>query len=236
MNYKAACCSVALLAAACPASGQGSRIDFGAPQTRSFAESGCSFTLPATGWEWRDSRLAPVQNVKVIAYAQTRAGSHLILRCDPVRSTEVVSKDSYTDFEAQMLRSGRWAKLGARHLTFKGVPAYWLDLESTHDRHGQTILLFFSNSNAYFLQFINDQAPIGEEAESVFNGFNFIGTPRPMLSSPDEKDTELAKEFELGRQYGRGMGILALMGAFSGLMVLGGCLVIWLNRRGLRRR
>src|SRR5262245_1827613 len=217
MTFKATCCSLALLAAAGLASGQGSRAAFGGPHTRSLAECTCSFTLPTTEWEW--SERVPVHNGKVTALARTRSGLSLIFRCDPVPPAEIVSEGSYAAVEAQMLAPGHWEKAGSRHLTFKGVPAYWLDLIATRDGHGQAVLLFFSDNKSYRLQFTNDQGPVGEEAELIFNGFNFIGAPRPMLPPGREGDGQdrgendpAAKASGRGQRFAAGGGLIVTLG------------------------
>jgi hypothetical protein len=239
MTFKATCCSLAFLAAASPATSQGPRIDVGGPQTRSFDQCAFSFTLPATEWEWSD-RL-PVHYEKVIASARTRTGLSLILRCGPVQPTKIVSEGSYADAETQMIESGQWKNVGSRHLTFKGVPAYWLDLESTRDGHGQTVLFFYSDNKAYRLQFINDQGPVGEEAESIFNGFNFIGAPRPMLPphrDGDDRDLgekdRAAKTLAPEQRFAASGGLIVALG-FTAMLLFGVCFVVWRRRGGPRR-
>src|SRR5262249_41639583 len=97
MNRRVACCFLALLGAASPASAQ-SRLILGEKQTRVFPTEDCSFTLPDKDWEWLDSRQVPAPAVKALACAGTRSGLKFAIRCEPVKPSEVVTQRTYANF------------------------------------------------------------------------------------------------------------------------------------------
>jgi hypothetical protein len=190
MKSKAVWVLLALFGVACPASAQGSRLILGPKETREFPDVECSFTLPDKAWEWLDPKLAPVPAVRTIAFARNRTGLKVMLRCDPVKPIEFVGQRTYANFTAGMLKSGRWKKLGAKHLVFKGVPSYRLDLQSIQERYGYTLLIAYSNNRAYILQVINAQGPVGPEADTIFENFAFTSPPKPMLQPHDDNDDQ----------------------------------------------
>ncbi|HJZ93252.1 MAG TPA: hypothetical protein VKE40_20420 [Gemmataceae bacterium] len=187
MNNRVACCFLALLGITWPASAQ-NRLILGEKQTREFPTEDCSFTLPDKDWEWLDPRLVPGPPVKALACAGNWSGLKVVIRCDPIKPSEVVTQRTYANFAADMTRSGKWKKLGAKHVSFQGVPSYRLDLESARDGSCHRLLIAYSNNRAYVLQVINTRGSIGWEADGILENFAFTAPRKPMLQPHDEND------------------------------------------------
>jgi hypothetical protein len=230
MNGRVACCFLAFLGAAWPASAQ-SRLILGAKQTREFPTEDCSFTLPDKDWEWLDPRLVPAPAVKALACAGNRSGLRVVIRCDPVKPSEVVTQRTYANFAAGILKSGRWKKLGAKHLSFQGVPSYRLDLQSTQDGSGHRLLIVYSNNRAYVLQVINTRGSVGWEADEILDNFAFTAPPRPMLQPYDEDDDSDEPDMSAPQKAGEWLWSLGSVG-FVCLIIFGAWTVIRIRTGG----
>jgi len=150
----------------------------------------CSFTLPGKDWEWLDPKMAPAPAVRVLAFVRNHTGMKVVLRCDPVKPSEIVGRRTYSNFANCIIKTGQWKRLGAKHLSFQGVPSYRLDLQSTRDGYGHSLLIAFSNNRAYILQVIDSRGPVGPDADAIFANFAFTAPPKPMLPPHDDDDDQ----------------------------------------------
>ena len=169
-----------------------------------------------------------------VALARSRNGLLLYLLIGHV--TERLDSRAYLDYEAVVMSFGQVKRLGSRHLDFKGVPSYQLDVESTGVRYAGSMRIMYANDKCYHLQVNNSSGDLltPEECEQVFQGFSFIGSPRPMLS-PHEPLRDNPGSSTNSRQWlsARTGGLVALV--LASFLFFGACFVIWLRRTGLSR-
>jgi hypothetical protein len=234
---KARVCLPVVLAVAAAASAQGARVGSDDYDTRTFPDAECSYTLPARDWEWIDPRSFPYNRpttMHPVALARNRNGHVLYLLIG--HATERLDSRAYLDYEAGVMSFGQVKRLGSRHLDFKGVPSYQLDIESTGVRYAGSMRIMYANDKCYHLQVNNSSGDLltPEECEQVFQGFSFIGSPRPMLS-PHEPLRDNPGGSTNSRQWlsARTGGLVALV--LASFLFFGACFVIWLRRSGLSR-
>lgn len=196
-----------------------------AQQTKTFDEAKCTYTLPGEDWDWLDPQLVPSPSGKTLALARNQKGIAFTLRSHEVKASEKPSARAYESFEKGLLESSGLKKLGGKHLTFKGIPSYQIDVQ-TSTGAGSSIRVFYANNLFYYLQVANAAGPLDPaDADPVFQGFSFVGQPQAMVASGDDS------AFERGREAGKAVGSLVVV-----LVVVG--VVIWLvsrSRRGNRQ-
>jgi hypothetical protein len=90
---------------------------------------------------------------------------------------------AFESFEFRYLKATHAKKLGARHLTFKGLPSYQIDA-ALPDGKGVAVLLLYANKQLYVLQAFSVEAPVDpKDAAPIFQGFNFTGMPEPVVEA-----------------------------------------------------
>jgi len=191
-----------------------------AQETKALPDEECSYTLPGRDWEWLDPNLAP-NGLRTVLPAKSSSGLGIRVGVQPVTADWKPTPRTYESFEAGMLKSTSLIKTGAKRLTFKDVPSYQIDA-ALPGGEGTSTRIFFANDKLYCLQVSNSFGPLSEgDAETLFQGFNFVGTPRPI---PIPEDTDDA--FELGRRASPGLTIVI------GVAVL--CIYLWKQNRRSR--
>jgi hypothetical protein len=223
MNRLAPCCLAVLLATASPAAAQ---------RTRTFPDAQCSYTLPGADWEWLNPGALPHLGGKNIAFARNRSGMSFVLMFLRLEPGEKVQSNAYESYEIGFFRSSPGKKLGSRHLSFKTVPSYQLEVQLPKG-HCSAVRVLYANERFYYLQVNKAFGPLGPESETepLFQGFDFLGQPRPMLSPPDDGSARR------GKAVGEAMGALVTLGV-GGLLAGGVVLAVLLlsNRRKTARR
>jgi len=233
---KARVCLPVILAVAAAASAQGTGDASDDYDTRTFPDAECSYSLPAKDWQWIAPNSIPFKRLTMmrpVGIARNRTGLEFYLLVG--RVTERLDEWAYPDYEAGVMSSGTLKRLGSRHLDFKGVPSYQLDVESTGVRYAGSMRIMYANDKCYHLQVNRSSGdlPTAEEAEQVFQGFHFIGSPRPMLP-PHEPLRDNPDKPERGKWLGtRNGGLMAII--LVSVVFFGICLVVWLRRAGLVR-
>ncbi len=164
-----------------------------AQETRTFPEAQCSYTLPGEGWKWLDPQLVQMPGGKTIAIAKNQKGIAFTLRFDHLKANEKPNSHSYESFESGLLKSGRMKKVSGEHLSFKGISSYQTDVQ-TPDGQGSSIRVLYANSRFYYLQIVNAFGRLDPviEAEPIFQQFNFMGQPEPVL--PSDKEAAVQRE------------------------------------------
>ena len=233
MNRNSRIAVLVFLTTATTATAQGTRILIGAPPTRTFPDAECSYTLPEKDWEWIEPR--PTRHGKdvPIAVARNHRGFVFQLLVSPL--TQPPRSGWYQSFEDGFLSSGKWRKVDSKYFDFKGVPSYQFIVESMTDSFAGSIRVMLANDKSYELQLLkgSGRVPTEAESEAVFDEFNFIGAPRPMLppyKSVHEQETELERE----PKFSLGGGTAVVTIGVASLLFFGACFVIWLRRGGLR--
>jgi hypothetical protein len=98
---------------------------------------------------------------------------------------------AYADFEGGLLSTIGLKKVYSRHISFKGVPGYQIDLESHDGSRGGAVRALFANDRAYCLMVLSKhRVPSAEETEAAFDKFDVTQTPRPMKPPPEPRDHE----------------------------------------------
>jgi hypothetical protein len=86
-------------------------------------------------------------------------------------------------------------KLRSSQISFKGVPGYQLEVESPDGSRGAAVRALFANDRAYCLLVHSKRgSPSRDEAEAVFDKFDFTGTPRPMKPPPEPSDDDIRQK------------------------------------------
>jgi hypothetical protein len=201
-----------------------------AQATKTFPEAECSYTLPGEGWEWLDPQLVQGPGGQTLALAKNQKGIVFTLRFDHLEANEKPNSRSYESFEVGLLESRRMTKQGGRHLTFKGIPSYQIDV-GMPDGQGGSIRILYANNRFYYLQVVNAFGPLGPEtgSEAIFQGFNFTGQPRSMLPSNEDA------AFRRGQEFGRAISIFVVIGV-TGLIIVGVVVLAVLLLRHYKRK
>jgi hypothetical protein len=234
---KARVCLPVVLAVAAAASAQGKVVLYEDYDTRTFPDAECSYTLPAKDWVWLDPRSIPFGRLTMmhpVAMARNRTGFEFYLLVG--RVTEEVNSWTYPSYEAGVMSLGTLKRLGSRHLDFKGVPSYQLDVESTGQRYAGSMRIMYANDKCYHLQVNHSsgELPKPDQTEQVFQGFDFIGSPRPMLP-PHEPLRDNPDRPESGQGFNARSGALVAL-VVASFLFFSGCLIVWLRRAGLIRQ
>jgi hypothetical protein len=142
-----------------------------------------------------------------LVLANTEAGRGFHLRSVPLAPGERVTKNAFESFAVGYVKSAHVKQLSASRLTFKGLPSYQFD-PAFPDGKGVAVRLLHANQQLYVLQALSVEAPVDpKEAESIFQGFNFIGTPEPVALT----ETDVDNMAERGRLAGQGCVTLMLL-------------------------
>jgi hypothetical protein len=203
------------------------------PETRTFPEADCSYTLPGKDWEWLDPKQAQRPSGTTIIHLRSTKGLRLFVRFDPLKKDEPASLESSESYEAGMIAAGH-TKLGSKRVMFKGVPSYQIEMELTFGR-GASIRIMKVHGRVYELQLVNPAGPLDPEmdTEPIFQGFSFTKPPEPIPPAPkpapsksSDGDTE---DVDVSR--GRDAGLCCCC---VGVLIVGGAvvgLIIYLVRR-----
>ena len=180
-----------------------------AEDARTFPDAECSYTLPSSDWKWLNPEQIPTAG-RTIAFAKSPKGLAIVIGVAQLKPDEKPTARFYEAFEGGMLESGHLKKIGSENITFKSIPSFQIEA-SLPTGQGTVTRVLCANERLYCLQVINGLGPLNAnvDTDAVFQGFNFIGTPRPVSTSAD-----VDRAFELGRQAGPGLalvvGIVAL--------------------------
>jgi hypothetical protein len=210
MSRNAVACCLVLLVSFSSAAGE---------ETRTFPDARCTYTLPGPDWEFLDPKLLTVDMGKGdnLVLARTQKGRGFHLRTMPLAPGEKVTPRAFESFEFGFIKAGNMKKLNASRLTFKGLPSYQFDAVFP-DGKGITVRLLYANKLLYILQAVNTGGPLdAKDAEPIFQGFNFIGTPEPVAMA----EAEIDPSFERGRIIGQGcFSLMVMVGIVVGVYFL----------------
>lgn len=148
---------------------------------KSFPAANCSFALPDRDWEWLDPKAAADSDLPTLAFARNRAGLNFILRHRPLKAGEAVDRDAYTRGLRADLRRYDWEKVAGKHVVFKGVPSYQVDVKARDAPVAARFLVILADNQLYTLYLQSPRAELGPEADAVFDKFAFLKPPTPML-------------------------------------------------------
>lgn len=127
------------------------------------------------------------------------------------------------------LRRYDWQKVAGKHVVFKGVPSYQVDVKAKDAPVAARFLVILADNQLYVLYVQSPRAELGPEADAVFDRFAFLKPPTPMLP-PQEGDGEGGpdKVRTLGEGVGEHLtGIGSLL--FVLLILFGGWVLIRLR-------
>jgi len=172
--------------------------------TRVFPDFDCSYTLPGSDWKWLNPDQVPVVG-KVIVFAKNRKGLGVAVWVAELKLDKTTHR-FYEGLEEGEFQSGQLKKLRSQFMTFKSIPSYQIDA-SLSGGQGIITRAMCANGRLYCLQVMNRLGPFDPaiDTEAIFQGFNFVGQPRPMT---DVTEIDIYNAFELGRRAGPGLAII----------------------------
>src|SRR5262245_56089176 len=138
-KYQAFWCSVALCGAASAA---------GAQETRTFPEAECSYTLPGKDWQWLDPSTVQKPGGETIVFVHNPNGLRFTIRFHGLKQGQRTDATAFESFEWGLLQTTRMKKSGSKHISFKGVPSYQIDLTSP-EGHGASFRILYANEKSY---------------------------------------------------------------------------------------
>src|SRR5207249_9579706 len=112
----------------------GTRMVFGAQETRVLESDECSFTLPGKDWEWGDPPSIEAKGSKGLVSATNKPGMSFALIVSYV-NYELESRE-YANFQGGVLNTCGMKKLRSGPISFKGVSGYQLEIEQPEGNRG----------------------------------------------------------------------------------------------------
>jgi hypothetical protein len=204
---------------------------------RSFPDVNCAFSLPGKDWEWLDPAKAPASNYRPVAFARSRSGAKFWLKVRPMAAGEAVGPDSYENLERSLIsKSHTWTRVGSKHITFKGVPAFQIDFQLKESKACGRFVFLFADNRSYMLAVQTPGAELGPEADTILDRFTFLNPPQPMMRPQKEKPpaAEVKVEDQVGDTVNTTTGLVG--NSTAGLGGLGVFVLIlfgvWMMIRG----
>ena len=191
-------CVPLLFASAALAAGQ---------ESKSFPEARCKFTLPGPDWDWLDPDLAPKGAGQPLAFAANQKGLGYLLVCSPLRKDEKPTALAFESFEAGFLEKSKVKKLAGKESTFRGIATYQFEVELPGGATA-SLRIMYANNSFYLMQASNSIGALtAAEADAIFRGFDFTGTPESVMIEDSAR--------ERGRAFGQA---IAMMGVIGGVV------------------
>jgi hypothetical protein len=198
---------------------------------RSFPDANCAFSLPEADWQWLDQGEAPPGSFKSLAFARNRAGVNFWLKTDTIAPGEGVGPESYDNLERALAKGHQnWTKVGSKHVTFKGVPAFQIDFRQKENKSAGRFLFFFADNRAYMLAVETPAAELGPEADAVLDRFTFLNPPRAMMQPHGDTPGNIADKFDGLKTWMNDSGVVGIGGGVLALLVLFGAWLVFRMR------
>ena len=183
-------------------------------ETKSFADLGCSVSLPDESWQWEN-----VPNVT--AAMSSEAGVVLTLAVKPAPAGFKIDDKFITSFEKGSVVPGAIKKRGGAMTTFKGVPCYQLNTTMLEDGSTATTFAFAAQGNFYLLQLLGGEEPVelAPDLQKILNSFQFTN------QNPSPSQTEASSSTDFSQ----------IMGMLVGLCVIGIIVVLLVKKKGTKK-